>query len=211
MRLRNAELIEKDSDGFFGLTAFGRIIVKLLPSIRFVTENREYFLSHDTFSLPLEFIERLGELQENEYGDNVGAILVHLQQVVDDAEEYIWLMADHPLGRQEFVTKSGKLENSRTVTWRVIIPAVSSIDWAELRRTVGTHKGRVEYHLIEDADDIKVGIALNEKIAGLTFPNTTGKLEFNCGFRSSNNPLFLKWCQDLFILHWNKKGIRVHI
>src|SRR3712207_8949892 len=42
----------------FSLTAFGKIIANLLPSIRFVTENREYFLSHDISSLPLEFIER---------------------------------------------------------------------------------------------------------------------------------------------------------
>jgi len=64
MRLRNAKLIEKDSDGFFGLTAFGKIILNLVPSIKFLTQNREYFLSHDISSLPLEFIERLGELQE---------------------------------------------------------------------------------------------------------------------------------------------------
>jgi predicted transcriptional regulator len=204
-RLRDAKLIEKDSDGLFSLTAFGKIIVNLLPSIRFVTENREYFLSHDISSLPLEFIERLGELQEGQYGEKVGAILVHLQQVVQDAEDYIWMMADHPLGGQEYVTKSGKLENTSSVTWRVIIPADSNIDWTELRRTVGTHKGRIEYHLIEDPNDIKAGIALNEKIAGLTFPNTRGKLDFNSGFRS-NNPIFRKWCQDLFEYHWSKPG-----
>jgi predicted transcriptional regulator len=209
-RLRDAKLIEKDSDGFFSLTAFGRIMLNLLPSIRFLMQNREYFLSHDISSLPLEFIERLGELQENEYGEKVGAILIHLQQVVQDAEEYIWLMADHPLGRQEYVTRSGKLENSSSVTWRVIIPVDSNMDWTELRRTVGTHKGRIEYHLIEDPNDIKAGIALNEKIAGLSFPDITGKLDFNSGFRS-NNPLFRKWCQDLFVFHWNKKGKRVQI
>ena len=211
MRLRDAKLIEKDSDGFFSLTAFGRIIVNLLPSIRFVTENREYFLSHDISSLPLEFIGRLGELQEGQYGEKVGAILVHLQQVVQDAEDYIWMMADHPLGGQEYVTKSGKLENTSSVTWRVIIPAdSSSIDWTELRRTVGTRKGRIEYHLIEDPNDIKAGVALNEKIAGLTFPNTIGKLDFNSGFRS-NNPIFRKWCQDLFEHHWSKPGKSVLI
>ncbi len=209
-RLRDAKLIEKDSDGLFSLTAFGKIIVNLLPSIRFVTENREYFLSHDISSLPLEFIERLGELQEGQYGEKVGAILVHLQQVVQDAEDYIWMMADHPLGGQEYVTKSGKLENTSSVTWRVIIPADSNIDWTELRRTVGTHKGRIEYHLIEDPNDITAGIALNEKIAGLTFPNTRGKLDFNSGFRS-NNPIFHKWCQDLFEYHWSKAGKSVHI
>jgi predicted transcriptional regulator len=53
-------------------------------------------------------------------------------------------------------------------------------------------------------------MALNEKIAGVTFPNTTGKLDFNSGFRSSN-PLFRKWCQDLFLHHWCKKGKRVQI
>jgi predicted transcriptional regulator len=210
MRLRNAKLIEKDSDGFFGLTAFGKIILNLLPSIRFLTQNREYFLSHDISSLPREFIERLGELQEGEYGEKVGSILAHTQQVVQDAEEYIWLMADHPLGGQEYVAGSGKLESSRTVTWRIIVPADSSIDWTRLRASAGTHKGRIEYHLIQDPNDIKAGIALNEKIAGLTFPDIMGKLDFNSGFRS-NDPIFRKWCQDLFVFHWNKAGKKVHI
>jgi hypothetical protein len=31
-----------------------------------------------------------------------------------------------------------------------------------------------------------------------------GNLDFNSDFRS-NNPLFRKWCQDLFVIHWNKK------
>ena len=77
-RLRDAKLIEKDSDGFFSLTAFGKIIVNLIPSFRFLTQNKEYFLSHDISSLPLEFMERLGELQEGEHTDNVGSVIVHL-------------------------------------------------------------------------------------------------------------------------------------
>jgi predicted transcriptional regulator len=209
-RLRDARLIEKDSEGFFGVTTFGKIVVNLLPSIEFLSENRLYFLSHDISSLPLEFIERLGELQEGYYAEKVGSILTHLQQVAQGAEEYIWLMADHRLGDQEYVTKSGKLESSSTVTWRIILPASSSIDWPEIRRTVGIYEGRIEYHLIEDPTDIKAGIAMNEKIAGVAFPDNTGKLDFNSGFRS-DNPLFRKWCQDLFVIHWNKKGKRVHI
>jgi predicted transcriptional regulator len=209
-RLRDAKLIEKDSDGFFSLSAFGKIIVNLLPSIRFVSENREYLLSHDLSSLPLEFIERLGELQEREHADNVGSVMAHIQQVVQDAEEYIWLMSDHRLGRGEYSTKSGKLESNSIVTWRIIVPASSDIDWTSARADVGTHKGRIEYHLIEDPNDIKAGIALNEKIAGLGFQDFTGRLDFNRGFRSSN-PIFRKWCQDLFLHHWNKQGKRVKI
>ena len=82
MRLRNAKLIEKDSDGFFTLTAFGEIILNLLPSIRFLAQNRDYFLSHDISSLSLDFIERLRELQEGQYAEKVGSILAYIQQVV---------------------------------------------------------------------------------------------------------------------------------
>jgi predicted transcriptional regulator len=209
-RLRDAKLIEKDSDGLFGLTAFGKTIVNLLPSIRFLTQNREYFLSHDISSLPLEFIERLGELQEGQYADKVGSILSHIQQVVQHADEYVWLMADHPLGGGEYVARSGKLERSSTVTWRVIIPAASGIDWTKIRADVGIHKGRIEYHLIEDSNNIKAGIALNEKIAGFTFPDLMGRLDFDSGFRSSN-PLFCRWCRDLFLFHWNKPGKKVQL
>lgn len=38
---------------------------------------------------------------------------------------------------------------------RVFVPAASSIDWTELRRTVGTHKGRIEYHLIVDLNTLE--------------------------------------------------------
>jgi predicted transcriptional regulator len=209
-RLRDAKLIEKDSDGFFSLSAFGKIIVNLLPSIKFLLQHREYFLSHDISSIPLEFIERLGELQEGQFGERVGSILAHIQQVVQDAEEYIWLMSDHPLGGQEYVTRSGKLESTDSVRWRIIIPSDSSIDWTSVRAAVGTHKGRIEYRLIQDPNDIKAGIAMNEKIAGLTFPNATGKLDFNSGFRS-DNPVFRQWCQDLFEYHWSKAGKKVYI
>ena len=210
MRLRDAKLIEKDPDGFFGLTAFGRIIVNLVPSFRFLAQNRDYFLSHDISSLPLEFLERLGELQEGEHADNVGSVMTHIQQVVQGADEYIWLMADHRLGSGEYVVRSEKLESSSTVTWRVIVPEDSSIDWKRIRADVGTHKGRIEYLLIEDPNDIKAGIALNEKVEGLGFQDIMGRLDFNRGFRGGNR-IFCKWCKDLFEFHWNKPGKKVQL
>jgi predicted transcriptional regulator len=210
MRLRDAKLIEKDSDGFLSLTPFGKIVVNLIPSFRFLAQNREYFSSHDISSLPLEFIERLGEMQKGEHTNNVGSVFAHLQQVVQSAEDYIWLMADHRLGNQEYVTKSGKLETDTMMTWRIILPTGSNINWKEVRRAAGIHKGRIEYRLIESSDDIKIGIAMNEKIAGVVFQDTMGKIDFNGGFRS-DNPLFHKWCKDLFVYYWNKVGRSVQI
>ena len=208
MRLRNAEIIEKDSEGFFNLTSFGKIILRLLPGLEFASNNREYFLYHDLSLLPLEFNERLGELCDSEFTDRVGPLLSYIQQTVTEAEEYIWLMADHPIGGDEYV--GGKKLETSNVKWRVIIPRGTDFDETTLRSPplLTKHKGRIEYALIADSNDIKAGIVLNEKRAGVSFPDMTGKLDFNSGFRS-NDPLFHKWCFDLFNFYWNKATRKV--
>jgi predicted transcriptional regulator len=207
-RLRNAKIVEKDSDGFFSLTEFGKVLLKMLPALRFVNQNKNYFLSHDISSLPLEFIERLGELQNSNHTEQVGPLLAYTQQAVRDAEDYIWLMADHPLGGEEYVG-GRKLETS-DVTWRIIIPYRDDLDLARLQSTLFNHKGRIEYALVGDHRDIRVGIVLNEKMAGLAFSDLAGRLDFNSGFGSSD-VLFHKWCYDIFNYYWNKtrKKIRV--
>jgi len=211
MLLRNARLIEKDSAGFFGLTTFGKSILRLLPSISFLTQNKDFFMTHDISSLPLEFVERIGELRNSTYVKKVGSILAHAQQVLQNAEEYIWLMADHPLGGEQFLLNNVNFE-TRSIAWRIIIPASSgkSIDWALLRRTVRNHKVRIEYCLLEDANEIKAGIALNEKTAGVNFMGDRGELDFSSGF-TSTDPLFHNWCEDLFVIHWNKKRTMIQI
>ena len=63
----------------------------------------------------------------------------------------------------------------------------------------------MEFFLLEDPKDVCAAIAMNEKIAGLSFPDAKGRLDFNGAF-TSENPLFIRWCQDLFLVHRNKKG-----
>ncbi len=203
IRLRNAGAIEKDSEGFFTQTPFGKILYKLLPALRFANKNQKYLLSHDTGLLPLEFIERFGELRESEYTVGIGKILSYIQQTVREAEEYIWLMADHPIGGEEFIGGNKKLE-ATNVKWRVIIPGDNDFDSSNLRYTYDPHKGkRIEFGLMRESKDIKAGIVLNERTAGLTLPDLSGRLDFNSGFRS-RDMLFHKWCFDLFNHHWNK-------
>jgi predicted transcriptional regulator len=117
-------------------------------------------------------------------------------------------MADHPIGGDEYV--GGKKLETSNVKWRVIIPRGTDFDETILRSPplLTKHKGRIEYALIADSNDIKAGIVLNEKRAGVTFPDMAGKLDFNSGFRS-NDLLFHKWCFDLFNFYWNKATRKV--
>ncbi len=46
VRLSDSGLIKKDSDGFFSLTSFGRIMVSQLDSFGFLNKYKEYFGEH---------------------------------------------------------------------------------------------------------------------------------------------------------------------
>jgi predicted transcriptional regulator len=96
-RLTDAKLIEKNSDGSYSLTSYGRLVLILLSSYSFLSKNKDYFLSHDISFLPQEFVERIGELSVYEYSVNVSSVLRHIENVVSSANEYIWLMADQPV------------------------------------------------------------------------------------------------------------------
>ena len=59
---------------------------------------------------------------------------------------------------------------------------------------------KLELKLLAD-DDVKVAIAMNEKIAGIAIPDLKGKMDFNSGFTSSSID-FHKWCNNVFSFFW---------
>ncbi|PWU78826.1 MAG: hypothetical protein DLM72_20575 [Candidatus Nitrosopolaris wilkensis] len=56
-RLTEAKLIEKNPDGSYTLTSYGRLVLLLLSSYDCLSKSRDYFLSHDISFLPQEFID----------------------------------------------------------------------------------------------------------------------------------------------------------
>jgi predicted transcriptional regulator len=196
-RLRGQYLVEKDpSNGYYTLTTLGKLVTKLLPSIEFLSENKEYILTHNISSLPEEFIERIGELKEHQYNAKVGLVLSFTHQVIREASKFVWLMADHSL-IDVFDIES---DRNRSLTWRIILPTDSKMDWPNLRSYAKNVQARIE---IGFSHEIIAGIALNEKVAGVLMSDLKGSLDFNSGFISSSLS-FRKWCQDLFNYVWNE-------
>ena len=196
-RLREQNLVEKvPSNGYYALTTLGKLVIKLLPSIEFLSQNKEYLLTHNISSLPEEFIERIGELQEHQYNAKVGLVLSFTHQVIREADKYVWLMSDHSLIDVFDIER----DRDRSLTWRIILPTGSKIDWQNLRSYAKDLHSRIE---IGFSHEIIAGMALNEKIAGLLLPDLRGNLDFNSGFISSNLS-FCKWCQDLYNYIWSE-------
>jgi predicted transcriptional regulator len=55
-------LVERDSKGVFSLTTFGSMIVRQIPSMDFLSRNKEYFSDHNFGEIPDKFIHRMASL-----------------------------------------------------------------------------------------------------------------------------------------------------
>src|SRR5215831_15160638 len=163
-RLTDAKLIEKNTDGSYNVTSYGRLVLILLSSYNFLSKNKDYFLSHDISFLPQEFVERIGELSVYGYSVNVSSVLRHIEQVISSANEYIWLMADQVVITGPSIAQT---IGNRDVSISVIMPKSSLMP--ERYQHAQTLLGdRLELKLLPD-EDAKVAIAMNEKIAIITF------------------------------------------
>jgi len=114
--------------------------------------------------LPQEFVERIGELSVYEYSVNVSSVLRHIENVVNSAKEYIWLMADQAVITGPSIDQA---IGNRDVSVNIIIPksSLTSEEYQQIRRLL---KDKLELKLVPD-ENIKIGIAMNEKIAGMLF------------------------------------------
>ena len=190
-RLSDAKLIEKYSNGSYRLTAYGKQVLRLLPSFDFLSKNREYFLSHDLSFLPPGFTQRIGELSDYQYRAHISGMISHAEQVVREAEQYAWLMVD------QCPTYSFEPKHPEKVSVRALVSSIRPEAYQWGRTTFGD---RLELRF---QDDVKISISMNEKIAGVCFPDLDGRIDFNGGF-ISNSPDFHRWCHDLYSIYWDR-------
>ena len=197
-RLSEAKLIEKNSAGSYGLTPFGKLALAMLPSFSFLHEEREYLLSHDISSLPPEFIQRIGELSVHENVD-IDSALSYVEEVIKEAEQYIWLMSDQLGARLRHTYDQNHPEKT---SFRLILPRNIKPEVLEYSRSdLGA---KLEIGLV---DDVKVCIAMNEKIAGVFFPDLNGRIDFARGFTGKTSS-FHRWCHDLHTFYWDRSRKR---
>lgn len=202
-RLAKSGLIEKDSDGNFGLTTYGNAILVQIPSLSFVSENRQYFSTHTLGSLEPKFIQRLGALQDKKQVNGFVKVLEKWGKIHENAEEYICnILSEVPYSRDIIDVITSKLENKvkiRSVfSEKAIIP--------EERKKLFEEKGFQKYvisGLIERRikKDTSVGVLVTEKEAAVFFPNTSGGIDLSTMFFSSD-PGFHDWCFDYFEWCW---------
>jgi len=191
-RLDEASLIQKQPEGTYAITQYGKLVLQLSRPLEFVFRNKQCFLTLDVWCLPPEFIDRLGELFEAKLNMNMGDMLNISDQGVSEAEDHVWAMGDKPLGA---VTTELEERISKGVKLRVLFPE----NLRPLYKDVREVPDIVEKRMLPS---VPVNMLCTEKAAGVSLLSIDGRPDNALFF--GRDEAFRKWADDLFLYYWDK-------
>jgi len=196
-RLSDSGYIKKESDGSFETTPLGKALVRVLPSIQFLLQHRNYFLSHDLSRLPTSYVERIGELTQGKLVGHFNIVLDHIKKVIIEGNEFVSLIADQPV--VPTATMGGAFR-SRSIPVKLIINEGYDMKMLAAAKSVLPEKFETA-----TLNQVHVAMAINEKLAGVCFPGPDGKLDFGVGFVGSDSA-FRGWCTEMPKNYWTESG-----
>jgi len=201
-RMVNSGLIIKQKDNNYGLTTFGRTICTQIHSVSFLSQNKKYLTTHGFGKLPPKFLRRVGDLSDSQEITGVSKVLETWKKIYRSADEYIFNVLDEtPLDLIELMIKRVK----RGTKYRHIISENASIPKG--RKKLLEKSGfypllKTEKIQRRMLNIVEISVIINEKSAGLMFPDLSGKPDLRSMFYSQDES-FREWCLDYFKYCWN--------
>jgi len=203
-RLTKTGLIQKDSDGNFALTTYGNAVLIQIPSLSFVSDNKQYFNTHTLGNLDKKFIHRLGALHEEKQIKGFVKVLEKWKQIHENAEKYIYnILSEVPYSGDIIDVIASKL--NKEIPIHSIFSEIAIIP--DARKKIFEEKGfhkHVVSGLLERRikKDITVVVLVTDNEAAVIFPNENGVPDLSTMFFSSDAN-FHEWCLDYFQWMWN--------
>ena len=197
-RLVNAKVVSKDVEGFYRPTPYGDHILNLLPSFEFLRKYRDYFSTHLSAHLPLEFVSRVGELNKCKFTDNFMAAFQEVKDLYEEANEYIWGLSD-----QITPYSPPYIENAMKRGVHIRLLLAEDMRFPPGFEPLVFIPNMIEHRTLKELD---VGMVISEKKATIVFPNSAGKLDPSMAFVSMDSTS-KSWVNDLFMHYWSKAKI----
>ena len=202
-KLMNTSLISKTIEGTIQITTIGRLVLKQIPLYSFLARNREYFMDHDLKGIPESLINRMGELDNSKFISNPMQAFQEVKIFVENSKKFIFGMSTMvPI--EFFEVAQEKI--SKDVEIKMVLPQkMDNVKgFSQKRKEIGwistLRNKQAEERYVED---LPITITITETTAHLLFPNQkTGLIDGKSTF-ISEDPLFRKWCLDLFEYYWN--------
>jgi predicted transcriptional regulator len=203
-RLTKAGLIEKNTDGDYGLTVYGNAILVQIPSLSFFTENNQFFSKHNLGNLEDKFIQRIGALENKKYVKGYVKTLEKWRQIHENAEKYVYnILSEVPYSGDIIEVISKQLKNDlhiRSVfSDKAIIPEERKKIFEEKDFQKYVKNGNLERKIKKN---VTVVVLVTDKESAVFFPNLEGTTDLSEMFHSSD-PKFHEWCYDYFAWCWD--------
>jgi len=210
-RLDDAGLVRKDVEGLYHLTPFGEMILGYVRDLEFMTQNRDYFIDHTSSLLPSGFVKQLGALSEGTRTDNVMEFLHLIENLIQGAENYVWLKVDqYPINALGSIVEA----LNRGVRIRIIEKREMTsgpyltLDSPELLEAMARARSTplVEQKVLDEIDAL---LFLSEHIGLIAFPTIKGDFDYR-GFIIKDES-GLKHCGELFEHYWTIADERTRV
>ncbi|KEQ56524.1 transcriptional regulator protein-like protein [Marine Group I thaumarchaeote SCGC AAA799-E16] len=201
-RMVNSNLVAKQENNFYSLTTFGKAICTQIHSFSYLSQNKDYFKTHNFETLPPKFLRRIGDLNNSQEIVGVSKVLESWKKIYKTGDDFIFnVLSETPLELMDLVVKRVK----RGTKYRHIISENASIPKG--RRNLLEKSGfydllnseKIERRMLKS---VNISVILNEHSAGLMFPDSSGSPDLRTMFYSDDE-YFREWCLDYFKHCWN--------
>jgi predicted transcriptional regulator len=205
-RLTEVGLTEKDPDGPYRLTPFGKLTLIQIGGLEFTSTHKNYFRDHSVNELPRGFILRLGELSRSRFINDIMVVVHNIEKIIKEADEYLldinvpYIASAFPHIREAFLRGvKGRFLHSKDIVIPDEMMEEREEFFDEEFNLMVNRKGIYK----EKISEVPLILYMSEKeLALLSFPKRDRKFDFY-GFTSTDKEA-IKWCRDLFEHYWEK-------
>jgi predicted transcriptional regulator len=204
-RLSKANMIEKDTEGDYHLTSYGKIMLMQIPSLRFLSGNKKYFKNHDFIDIPAKFLQRIGSLEGGVHVKGFVKVLEYWKEIYQNADKYIYNILYEVPYTLDLVEPLVKKVNQGVMVRSIfsddaIVPKERKQVIAKLGFKKLIDEGKIERRM---KSNVKTLVVLNDKEACVMFPSSDGQVDLSEMF-FGKDPLFYEWCMDYFGYCWEQ-------
>lgn len=196
-RLSEALLIQRQPDGAYQITQYGKLLLQFSRSFEFAFKFRRCLLTRDIWRIPSQFIDRLGELSEATLNTDSIEMVNNVELLVSNSEKHLWIIGERPLG---FLDSKVVGQVQKGLTVRLLFAEASRKFFENIPEAKGIFEKR-EIH------SLPATLVLNEKFAGVNLLSIDGRADSAVFY--GKDPAFLNWATDLFLYYW-EQGKRLY-
>jgi predicted transcriptional regulator len=202
------KLVVKNTDGTYRITSYGELVLKLTPSLTFITKHKDYFNKHSLSEIPTEFIYRIGELRESNKLNNVMEVISEMESIIKNSEEYISVIINkrtHSIRPYvaEAVRRGVQIKSISITSYVPTIDVKREINLKDELDIIEAEKTGAA--IVADQIDFPLYLYLTERSMFIAFPLHDDSFDYT-GFYSES-PIAVKFCRDIFAYYWSRAKI----